>query len=159
MSKELKTDIRREVIEFESTLAKTRKPSRKIYILSKQLTNNRINALLSGSDKDLSTPAEVEITYSLNTYFQSVFVFCERWLLTKFSLISSAEPVLAATMIEKLYSHRKLYIEKLINWRIKKLLVWTGLVLSSWRDVRLLCWDSLFFRRVSLKAFFLISGS
>ena len=75
VSKELKTDIRKEVIEFESNLAKNSKTDPKMlysYIRSKQLTNNRITTLTSDSGEDLSTPAE--IADSLNTYFQSVFV-------------------------------------------------------------------------------------
>ena len=75
MSKELKADIRREVVEFESNLAKNSKTDPKMlysYIRSKQLTNNRITTLTSDSGEDMSAPAE--ITDSLNTYFQSVFV-------------------------------------------------------------------------------------
>ena len=75
VSKELKTDIRREVVEFESNLAKNSKTDPKMlysYIRSKQLTNNRITTLTSDSGEDMSTPAE--IADSLNTYFQSVFV-------------------------------------------------------------------------------------
>ena len=56
VSKELKADIRREVVEFESNLAKNSKTDPKMlysYIRSKQLTNNRITTLTS--DSDLST--------------------------------------------------------------------------------------------------------
>ena len=42
------------------------------YIRSKQPTNNIISSLISDSVDDLSSTAE--IAYSLNTYFQSVFV-------------------------------------------------------------------------------------
>ena len=75
VSKELKTDIKREVIGFENNLAKNSKTDPKMlysYIRSKQLTNYRITALTSDSGEDLSTSAE--IAESLNTYFQSVFV-------------------------------------------------------------------------------------
>ena len=73
VSKELKTDIKREVTGFESNLAKNSKTDPKMlysYIRSKQLTNNRITTLTSDSGEDSSTPAE--IAESLNTYFQSV---------------------------------------------------------------------------------------
>ena len=73
--KELKINIRREVIEFESKLEYNSKTDPKIlhsYIRSKELTNNRITSLTSDSSEGLSTPAEK--ADSLNTYFQSVFV-------------------------------------------------------------------------------------
>ena len=73
--KELKTDLRKEVIEFESNLAKNSKTNPKIlysYIRSKQNTNNRITTLTSDPGEDLSTSAQ--IADSLNTYFQSVFL-------------------------------------------------------------------------------------
>ena len=61
VSKELKPDISREIIKFESNLAKNSKTDPKIlysYIRSKQLTNNRITTLTSDSGEDLSTPAD-----------------------------------------------------------------------------------------------------
>ena len=75
MSKELKTDLMKEVIGFKSNLAKNSKTDPKMqysYIRSKKVTNNRINKLTPDSCVDLSTPAE--IADSINTYFQSVFV-------------------------------------------------------------------------------------
>ena len=75
-------------------------------------TNNRITPLTSDSDEDLSTPAE--IADSLFTYFQSVFVK-EKTVDEGLSQTSLAEPVPAATMMKKLYSHLKLKIEKSIT--------------------------------------------
>ena len=71
MSKELKTNIRREVtrIGFESNLEKKSKTDSKMlysYIRSKQMTNNRFTALTSDSGEDLSTSAQ--IAKSLNNY-------------------------------------------------------------------------------------------
>ena len=58
VSKELKTYIRKEVIKFESNLAKNSKTEPKMifsYIRSKQLTNNRITTLTSDSGEVLSS--------------------------------------------------------------------------------------------------------
>ena len=66
--------IKKEVIEFESTLAVKSKMLPKMlysYIRNKQL-NNRITTLTSGTGEDMSTSAE--IANSLNTYFQSLIV-------------------------------------------------------------------------------------
>ena len=57
VSKELKTDIRRGVVEFESNLAKNSKTDPKMlysYIRSKKLTNNRMTTLTSDSVVDSS---------------------------------------------------------------------------------------------------------
>ena len=65
VSKELKTDIRNEVIKFGSNLENQTENA----IL---LHKNWQTTLTSDSGEDFSTPAE--IADSLNTYFQSVFV-------------------------------------------------------------------------------------
>ena len=83
--KELKRDVRREVIEFESNLAKNSLTDLNMLysyirsvnwqiteLLITELQNYWQITLTYDSGEDLSTPAE--IAESLNNYFQSVFV-------------------------------------------------------------------------------------
>ena len=70
----MKTEIRREVIEFESNLAKNSKTDPKMlysYIRSKQLTNNRITTTTSDSGEDLSTQAEITVEGDLLHFARS----------------------------------------------------------------------------------------
>ena len=113
-------------------------------------------SLTSDSGEDLSTPAE--IADSLNTYFQSVFV--------KEKTVDEGLPHFASRTCtscnddgETIFTLEALYqeIDKLKDNKAKG----KRLVLSSWRDARLLYRNRclLFSKRVSLKALFLISGS